>query len=84
MRISIANLGCIWLRIGVGGTVAHSAMSNRPSVVDAIQVMHELQHDLAIWAKDYEASHEFMGEHPNVTFAAIRGGAPWRLSAQPI
>ena len=29
MRISIANLGCIWLRISVGGTVAHSAMANR-------------------------------------------------------
>ena len=83
MRISIANMGCIWLRISVGGTVAHSAMSNRPNVVNAIEVMHELQHDLAIWAKDYEASHEFMGEHPNVTFAAIRGGAPWRLSRNP-
>ena len=36
MRISIANMGCIWLRISVGGTVAHSAMSNRPNVVNAI------------------------------------------------
>ena len=24
-----------------------------------------------------------MGEHPNVTIAAIRGGAPWRLSRNP-
>jgi acetylornithine deacetylase len=24
-----------------------------------------------------------MGEHPNVTLAAIRGGAPWRLSRNP-
>jgi acetylornithine deacetylase/succinyl-diaminopimelate desuccinylase-like protein len=30
MRISVANLGCIWLRITVGGTVAHSALANRP------------------------------------------------------
>ena len=83
LRISVANLGCIWLRISVGGTVAHSAMSNRPNVVNAIAVMHELQSELAAWAKEYEASHEFMGEHPNVTFAAIRGGAPWRLSRNP-
>ena len=83
MRIAIANMGCIWLRITVGGTVAHSAMANKPSVVNAIAVMHELQADIAAWARDYEARHEYMGEHPNVTVAAIRGGAPWRLSRNP-
>ena len=83
MRISIANMGCIWLRISVGGTVAHSAMANRPNVVNAIAVMHELQHDSRSGPSEYEASHVFMGEHPNVTFAAIRGGAPWRLSRNP-
>ena len=36
--------------------------------------------DYAQWARDYEAAHVHMGEHPNVTIAAIRGGAPWRLS----
>jgi acetylornithine deacetylase len=83
MRISVANMGCIWLRITVGGTVAHSAMTNRPNVVNAIAVMHELQIDIAKWATDYQAAHVFMGEHPNVTVAAIRGGAPWRLSRNP-
>jgi acetylornithine deacetylase len=83
MRISIANMGCIWLRITVGGTVAHSALANRPNVVNAIAVMHDLQNDIAQWARDYEAAHVFMGEHPNVTLAAIRGGAPWRLSRNP-
>jgi acetylornithine deacetylase/succinyl-diaminopimelate desuccinylase-like protein len=83
MRISIANMGCIWLRITVGGTVAHSALANRPNVVNAIAVMHDLQNDVAQWARDYEAAHIFMGEHPNVTLAAIRGGAPWRLSRNP-
>jgi acetylornithine deacetylase/succinyl-diaminopimelate desuccinylase-like protein len=83
MRISIANMGCIWLRITVGGTVAHSALANRPNVVNAIAVMHDLQNDVAQWARDYEAAHVFMGEHPNVTLAAIRGGAPWRLSRNP-
>jgi acetylornithine deacetylase len=83
MRVSIANMGCIWLRITVAGTVAHSALANRPNVVNAIAVMHELQNDIAQWARDYEAAHVFMGEHPNVTIAAIRGGAPWRLSRNP-
>jgi acetylornithine deacetylase/succinyl-diaminopimelate desuccinylase-like protein len=83
MRIASANMGVIWLRITVGGTVAHSAMANRPNVVNAIAVMHELQSDIAKWARDYEAAHVHMGEHPNVTIAAIRGGAPWRLSRNP-
>lgn len=82
-RISIANMGVIWLRISVGGTVAHSAWAHRAGTVNAIAVMHELQSDIAEWAKDYYAAHEFMGEHPNVTVAAIRGGAPWRLSRNP-
>ena len=42
MRISIANMGAIWLRITVGGTVAHSALANKPHVINAIAVMHEL------------------------------------------
>ena len=83
MRIAVANMGCIWVRITVGGTVAHSALANRPNVVNAIAVMHDLQNDIAQWARDYEAAHVYMGEHPNVTIAAIRGGAPWRLSRNP-
>ena len=83
LRISIANLGCIWLRITVEGTLAHSALGNRPDTVNAISVMHALQSDLAAWARDYGERHVYMGEHANVTFAAIRGGAPWRLSRNP-
>jgi acetylornithine deacetylase len=83
MRIAIANMGVIWLRITVGGTVAHSALANRPNVINAISVMHELQSDIAQWARNYESAHEYNGERPNVTVAAIRGGAPWRLSRNP-
>jgi len=45
--------------------------------------MHELQGDIAKWAHDYQTAHAHRGEHPNVTIAAIRGGAPWRLSRNP-
>jgi acetylornithine deacetylase len=83
LRIATANMGCIWLRITVGGTVSHSALSNRPNVVNAIALMHDLQNDTAEWARDYEQRHEFRGEHPNATIAAIRGGAAWRLSRNP-
>jgi acetylornithine deacetylase/succinyl-diaminopimelate desuccinylase-like protein len=83
LRISTANMGCIWVRIGVRGTVAHSALAHRPGTINAISLMHALQSDIAEWARAYEAQHEFMGERPNATIAAIRGGAPWRLSRNP-
>src|SRR5262249_19819980 len=70
LRISIANMGCIWLRITVRGTVAHSALANRPGTVNAITVMHALQADIGEWARAYEQRHEFMGERANVTMAA--------------
>lgn len=83
LRISPANMGAIWLRITVGGTVAHSALAHRPGIVNAIAVMHRLQDDIMKWAAEYQERHHFMNEHANVTIACIRGGAPWRLSRNP-
>ena len=83
LRISTANMGVIWVRLTVDGTVSHSVFSNRPGVINAIEVMGELQTDLKAWIAEYESRHEFMGERPNVTIAAIRGGAAWRLSRNP-
>jgi acetylornithine deacetylase len=51
--------------------------------VNAIREMHALQVDIEKWIADYEAAHSFLGEHPNVTIAAIRGGLPWRLARNP-
>jgi hypothetical protein len=67
----------------VGGTVAHSAMANRANVINAISVMHELQSDIAKWARDYEASHVYMGESANVTIAAIWRRCTMAAVAQP-
>jgi acetylornithine deacetylase len=51
--------------------------------VNAIELMSKLQDDIAGWIQNYEATHKAMGEHPNVTVAAIRGGDPWRLARNP-
>ena len=83
LRICTANMGCIWLRISVSGTVAHSAFRRQSGHINAIQLMTDLQADLADWIENYEASHQFMGERANVTIAAIRGGDPWRLARNP-
>ena len=83
LRVCTANMGAIWLRITVGGTVAHSALAHRPNIVNAITVMHQLQNDIMVWAAEYQERHHFMNEHANVTIACIRGGAPWRLSRNP-
>jgi acetylornithine deacetylase/succinyl-diaminopimelate desuccinylase-like protein len=83
LRISTANLGCMWLRLTVGGSVAHAANSSTPGVSNAITRMTELVADLRQWAADHAQGAVYMGERPNVTFSAISAGAPWRLSRNP-
>jgi len=83
LQVCTANMGVSWFRITLGGTMAHSAWSDKPGVINAIAEMHLLQEKIAVWAKDYAATHEYLGERPNVTVAAIRGGMPWRLSRNP-
>lgn len=80
MRICTANMGCLWAKITVSGTVAHSALTNRPGTINAINVARQLCDDLDRWAKSFQDDNVFMDEHANVTLACIRGGAPWRLS----
>ncbi len=83
LAVSNANMGVVWAKITVGGTVSHSVFSNRPGVVNAVRAIHRVQAAVERWASDYETTHACMGEHPNVTIAAIRGGWPWRLSRNP-
>jgi len=83
LRIAVANMGAIWARITVAGTVAHSALAHRAGTVNAISLARSLQDDLDIWAREYYERYACMGEHANVTIACIRGGAPWRLSRNP-
>lgn len=83
LRVCTANMGVLWAKITVGGTVSHAANARHPSVVNAIEEMHALHVDLKKWIEGYEAAHVYLGEHPNVTIAAIRGGMPWRLARNP-
>jgi acetylornithine deacetylase/succinyl-diaminopimelate desuccinylase-like protein len=83
LRVCTANMGVIWAKITVGGTVSHAANARHPSVINAIREMHSLQAMLDRWIDEYEASHVYLGERPNVTVSAIRGGMPWRLARNP-
>jgi acetylornithine deacetylase/succinyl-diaminopimelate desuccinylase-like protein len=83
MRICTANMGCLWARITLGGTVAHSALTNKAGTVNAIQVARLLCDDIDAWAKRFQDVNVHLDEHANVTLACIRGGAPWRLSRNP-
>ena len=83
LRVCTANLGCLWARITVSGSVAHSALTNKPGTVNAIDVARALCNDLDAWAHEFKKTHVHMGEHANVTLACIRAGAPWRLSRNP-
>ena len=83
LKVSNANMGVVWAKITAGGTISHSVFSNRPGVVNAVRSIHRIQSAIEAWIPDYEAAHSCMGEHPNVTIAAVRGGWPWRLSRNP-
>jgi acetylornithine deacetylase/succinyl-diaminopimelate desuccinylase-like protein len=83
LRVCTANMGVVWVKITVNGTVSHAANARHSSVVNAIDEMHALQVHLAQWIVEYEAAHVYLGEHPNVTVSAIRGGMPWRLARNP-
>jgi acetylornithine deacetylase/succinyl-diaminopimelate desuccinylase-like protein len=84
MRICTANMGCLWLRITLrGGSIAHSALTNKPGTVNAISLMVPFLTAIEEWAACFRAGNIFMGERANVTIACIRGGAPWRLSRNP-
>jgi acetylornithine deacetylase len=83
MRICTANMGCLWAKITVAGTVAHSALTNRPGTINAINVARQLCDEIDVWAKKFQKDNVFLDEHANVTLACIRGGDPWRLSRNP-
>jgi acetylornithine deacetylase/succinyl-diaminopimelate desuccinylase-like protein len=83
MRICTANMGCLWARITLGGTVAHSALTNKPGTINAINLARLLCDDIDAWAKRFQDANVYLDEHANVTLACIRGGAPWRLSRNP-
>lgn len=84
LRICTANMGCLWVRVTVGGgSMAHSALTNKPGTVNAISRMAPVFAAIEQWAVRFRAENTFMGEQANVTVACIRGGAPWRLSRNP-
>jgi acetylornithine deacetylase len=84
LRICTANMGCLWVRITVGGgSMAHSALTNKPGTINAISTMAPLIATIEQWAARFRAENSFMGEQANATIACIRGGAPWRLSRNP-
>jgi acetylornithine deacetylase/succinyl-diaminopimelate desuccinylase-like protein len=83
MRICTANMGCVWAKITVGGTVAHAALTNKEGTINAINVARLLCEDIDSWARKFSEANVYLGEHAHVTLASIRGGDPWRLSRNP-
>jgi acetylornithine deacetylase/succinyl-diaminopimelate desuccinylase-like protein len=83
LRVCTINMGVIWAKVSVLGTHSHAGRTNNPGVINAIDEMHDLHTEIRAWITAYSARHSYRGEHPNVTISAIRGGIPWRLSANP-
>lgn len=81
LRVCTVNMGAIWAKISTSGTLSHAGRTSDPSVVNAIDEMYQLYGRLRDWVDSYTTNHSYKGEHPNVTISAIRGGMPWRASA---
>lgn len=83
LRVCLANMGVLWVKISVTGTISHAAMSRDDRVVNAVEVMNALVPEIKAWGESRWHEAEYLGERPNVTLAAIRGGMPWRLARNP-
>jgi acetylornithine deacetylase/succinyl-diaminopimelate desuccinylase-like protein len=83
MRICTANMGCLWVKMTLHGSVAHSALTNKAGTVNAIDLARSLCDDIDRWAADFRKANTSMGEEANITLACIKAGAPWRLSRNP-
>jgi acetylornithine deacetylase/succinyl-diaminopimelate desuccinylase-like protein len=83
LRICTANMGCLWVKILLHGTIAHSALTNKPGTISAIDLARALCDDIDKWAAHFRTANRSMGEEANVTIACIKAGAPWRLSRNP-
>lgn len=83
LRICTANMGCIWAKITLHGTIAHSALTNKAGTINAIDLARSLCDDIDQWKGSFQTANTSMGEQANVTLACIKAGAPWRLSRNP-
>ncbi len=84
LRVCTGNMGCVWAKITAFGKMAHSANKKQPGHENAIEKIHRIQTAVQEWIPGYGERHEFMGERPEATVAAIRGGLRWRLSRNPV
>jgi len=74
----VGHMGSTWAKITTSGSFTHSAWADRST--SAIDEMWTLRHELNDWVADYRKNFVFQGVAPQVNFAAIRGGHPWRAA----
>lgn len=84
LRVCTGNMGCLWAKITAYGKMAHSANRKQPGHENAVERVHRIQSAIQEWIPGYRERYEFMGEQPEVTIAAVRGGLRWRLARNPI
>ena len=82
LTIGLSNLGILWIRLSVRGTMAHTQHASE--AVNAIDRARWLMDGLDRWMRDYRDRHEYKGLRPAADITAIEGGWPYRLSRTPI
>lgn len=77
----VGHMGSTWAKISTTGSFTHSAWSDRST--SAIDEMLIIRQELDDWVAEFKRSNVFRGVEPQVNFAAIRGGHPWRAARTP-
>jgi acetylornithine deacetylase/succinyl-diaminopimelate desuccinylase-like protein len=77
----VGHMGSTWAKVTTTGSFTHSAWADQST--NAIDEMLIIREELEPWVADFKVRNEFRGVQPQVNFAAIRGGHPWRAARTP-
>ncbi len=80
--IGLSNLGVLWVRLRVVGTMAHTQHASE--AINAITRARVLMDALDPWTKEYRKRYEYLGLRPAADITAIEGGWPYRVSRVPV
>lgn len=82
LTVGLSNLGVVWVRLGVSGTMAHTQHASE--AVNAIEGARRLMDRLDPWMESYRDRHAYQDLRPAADVTAIEGGWPYRVSRTPV
>lgn len=81
LEVVRGNMGSVWVKFSIRGDYSHTAWCDQ--VVNPIDRTYTLIQEIQKWIPDYQNRHTYLNTKPQVSFGAIQGGWPWRLTRTP-